>query len=154
LDTIVPPRLDPYAERFLAALAAAGTPPQHRTPQEARTGALARQFDGGGFVGRAAADLGAGGQVDLQGVPPGAVALAPPALHHRVQVLAVVEPHPHQRPVGPRQLRLPELRGRLGPVLRLIRLIRLNGLWRLRCLLLLGAPYRVLALRFLAHNPM
>jgi acetyl esterase len=44
LDTTVPPRLDPYAERFLAALAAAGTPPQHRTPQEVRAGALARQF--------------------------------------------------------------------------------------------------------------
>jgi acetyl esterase len=44
LDTNAPVHLDPYAERFLAALTAADAPPlESQTPQEARAGALAGQ---------------------------------------------------------------------------------------------------------------
>ncbi|WP_225848986.1 alpha/beta hydrolase [Streptomyces sp. HPF1205] len=45
MDTNALPHLDPYAERFLAAHAAANTPPlEDLTPQEARAGALAGQL--------------------------------------------------------------------------------------------------------------
>lgn len=44
LDTNAPVRLDPYAERFLAQLAAADAPPlESQSPPEARAGALAGQ---------------------------------------------------------------------------------------------------------------